>query len=569
MKLRMQKNKYKLIEKKMNKLKFFSVAFFASFTLVNAQDIDQAKKAIDAEQFEKAKTILKSLLQAKPSNGTASFLLGNVYMSQKELDSAKIYYQKGITGSDGAKLNYIGLGQLDLEAKNQTAAQSNFDIAIKDAKRKDATVPTYIARAYMNISKPDYKNAITILERAKIDSPQNADLLLALGDAYYLENKQNEAYSSYRSAFQIDPTMLRAKMQLGVLLKGAKSYDLAINSFNEVIAINPNYGPVYRELAETYYKWGRNKPSKASENMQLAISNYDKYMSMTDYSLASRMRRADFLVLLKNWPELEKEANKMIELDKVNPRIYRYLAYSAFENGNVDVALKSLESFIANPNSKVIAKDYIYLAEIKFKKAIAADGLTMDPTLYASGLVDLKKALELEPLATEDLNDIGKKLFSKKFYKEAAPIFELGTKNTEDKNYVDDNIYYGLSVLYGNSKKDVKADPIELKNADAALDKVIVAAPSYQDAFLYKARINRLAENEEFIIKNYESYIAKLTEKGELANATHKTKIVESYNNLAASYANKDKAKAIEYFNKTLAIDPTNDYATKSLATLK
>jgi tetratricopeptide (TPR) repeat protein len=565
----MQKNKYKLIEKKMNKLKFFSVAFFASFTLVNAQDIDQAKKAIDAEQFEKAKTILKSLLQAKPSNGTASFLLGNVYMSQKELDSAKIYYQKGITGSDGAKLNYIGLGQLDLEAKNQTAAQSNFDIAIKDAKRKDATVPTYIARAYMNISKPDYKNAITILERAKIDSPQNAELLLALGDAYYLENKQNEAYSSYRSAFQIDPTMLRAKMQLGVLLKGAKSYDLAINSFNEVIAINPNYGPVYRELAETYYKWGRNKPSKAAENMQLAISNYDKYMSMTDYSLASRMRRADFLVLLKNWPELEKEANKMIELDKVNPRIYRYLAYSAFENGNVDVALKSLESFIANPNSKVIAKDYIYLAEIKFKKAIAADGLTMDPTLYASGLVDLKKALELEPLATEDLNDIGKKLFSKKFYKEAAPIFELGTKNTEDKNYVDDNIYYGLSVLYGNSKKDVKADPIELKNADAALDKVIVAAPSYQDAFLYKARINRLAENEEFIIKNYESYIAKLTEKGELANATHKTKIVESYNNLAASYANKDKAKAIEYFNKTLAIDPTNDYATKSLATLK
>lgn len=565
----MQKNKYKLIEKKMNKLKFLSLAFFATITLVNAQDIDQAKKAMDAEQFEKAKSILKSLLQTKPSNGTASFLLGNVYMSQKELDSAKIFYQKGITGSDGAKLNYIGLGQLELEAKNQVGAQSNFDIAIKDAKRKDATVPTYIARAYMNISKPDYKNAITILERAKIDSPQNAELLLALGDAYYLENKQNEAYSSYRNAFQIDPTMLRAKMQLGVLLKGAKSYDEAIKSFNEVIAMNPNYGPVYRELAETYYKWGRNKPSKAEQNMKLAITNYDKYMSLTDYSLASRMRRADFLVLLKNWTELEKEANKMIELDKVNPRIYRYLAYSAFENGNTEVALKSIQSFIANPNSKVIAKDYIYLAEIKFKMAIAADGLTMDPTIYSEGFTNLKKALELEPLATEDLNDIGKKLFSKKFYKEAATIFELGTKNTEDKNYVDDNIYYSLSVLYGNSKKDIKADPIELTNADAALDKVIVAAPSYQDAFLYKARINRLAENEEAIIKNYESYIAKLTEKGELENATHKTKVIESYNNLAASYANKDKAKAIEYFNKTLAIDPTNDYATKSLATLK
>jgi uncharacterized protein HemY len=33
----------------------------------------------------------------------------------------------------------------------------------------------------------------------------------------------------------------------------------------------------------------------------------------------------------------------MIELDKVNPRIYRYLGYSAYKNGNVDVAIKSLE----------------------------------------------------------------------------------------------------------------------------------------------------------------------------------------------------------------------------------
>lgn len=553
----------------MNKFKFFSIAFFTASALVSAQDIEQAKKAIDAEQFEKAKVMLKNVLQAKPSNGTASFLLGNVYLYQKETDSAKIFFQKGIAGSDGAKLNYIGLGQMDLDAKDAAAAQANFDVAIKDAKRKDATVPTFVARAYMNSTSPDVKKAIAILEKAKIDSPQNAELFLAIGDAYYLENKQNESYSAYRNAFQIDPTLLRAKMQLGVLLKGAKSFDLAINSFNEVIAINPSYGPVYRELAETYYKWGRNKPSKSAEYMKTALGHYDKYMSLTDYSLASRMRRADFLILIKDYTELEKEANQMVKLDNVNPRIFRYLGYSAFENGNVDDALKSLEKFMSNPSSKIIARDYVYLAEIKFKKAIAADGLSIDQALFANGLADLNKALELEPLATENLNDIGKKLFTKKFYKEASMVFQLGTKNTEDKNFVDDNIYYALSVFYANSKKDIKADVVELKSAEAALDKVLVAAPSYQDAFLYKARINRLAEEEDAIIANYEAYIAKLTEKGELANASHKAKIIESYNNLAASYANKDKVKAVEYFNKTLSVDPMNEYATKSLATLK
>ncbi|CAM2935069.1 Tetratricopeptide repeat-containing protein [Flavobacterium succinicans] len=553
----------------MNKFKFFSIAFFTASALVSAQDIEQAKKAIDAEQFEKAKVMLKNVLQAKPSNGSASFLLGNVYLYQKETDSAKIFFQKGIAGSDGAKLNYIGLGQMDLDAKDVTAAQANFDVAIKDAKRKDATVPTFVARAYMNSSSPDVKKAIAILEKAKIDSPQNAELFLAIGDAYYLENKQNESYSAYRNAFQIDPTLLRAKMQLGVLLKGAKSFDLAINSFNEVIAINPSYGPVYRELAETYYKWGRNKPSKSAEYMKTALGHYDKYMSLTDYSLASRMRRADFLILIKDYTELEKEANQMVKLDNVNPRIFRYLGYSAFENGNVDDALKSLEKFMSNPSSKIIARDYIYLAEIKFKKAMAADGLSIDQALFSNGIADLNKALELEPLATENLNDIGKKLFTKKFYKEASMVFQLGTKNTEDKNFVDDNIYYALSVFYANSKKDIKADVVELKSAEAALDKVLVAAPSYQDAFLYKARINRLAEAEDAIIANYEAYIAKLTEKGELANASHKSKIIESYNNLAASYANKDKVKAVEYFNKTLSVDPMNEYATKSLATLK
>ena len=48
-----------------------------------------------------------------------------------------------------------------------------------------------------------------------------------------------------------------------------------------------------------------------------------------------------------------------------------------------------------------------------------------------------------------------------------------------------------------------------------------------------------------------------------------KNKFTEAYNNMAAFYANTDKAKAKELFNKTLALDPTNGYATESLKLLK
>ena len=394
---------------------------------------------------------------------------------------------------------------------------------------------------------------------------------LALGDAYYGEGKQNEAFIAYRNAFQLDSSLLRAKMQLGVLLKGAKSYDEASKAYNEVIAINANYGPVYRELAETYYKIARNKPSQAAANYKIALGHYDKYMSLTDYSVNSRMRRADFLILIEDYVALEVEAQKMIELDKVNPRIYRYLGYSAYKNGNVDVAVKSLENFINAPGNKPIALDYLYLGLTKIKKGTNPEGTVIDSTAFKTGLVDIKKAIELEPLAVQELSEVGKNLFTKKLYKEAATIFEFGANTPESKSFLDDNIYYGLANYYANSGKDVKVDIQALQKADSAFDKVLVASPTYLEAYLYKARTNRLLDKDDLMVKNYEDYIAKTTALGaeELAKPAVKAKFVESYNNMAASFANTDKAKAIEFFNKTLTIDPANNYAAESIKILK
>jgi tetratricopeptide (TPR) repeat protein len=564
--------KNKLITVKMNKFKIFSFALVASVSVAKAQDINQAKKAIDAEQFEKAKSLLKSIIKAKPSDGEANFVLGNVYLNQAIVDSAKIYYLNGIEAADKKHLNYIGLGQIDLDNKNTAAAQANFGLATKDIKKKDVNEYIYIGRAYMNSVNPDYKSAIASLQKALAIEPQNATALLAIGDAYYGANNQNDAYKAYRDAFTADKTLLRAKMQLGVLLKGAKSYEEAIKAFDEVIAIDANYGPVYRELAETYYKWARNKPSTSTANLQKAITNYEKYLSLTDYSLNSRMRHADFLILVKDYKALEKEANKMIELDKVNPRIYRYLGYSAYENGNYDVAIKSLEDYIKVPTNKIIARDYLYLGLAKIKKGTDAQGV-VDPAAFDAGVAEIKKAVAMEPLVVEDLGDFGKELFSKKQFAQAAALYELSSANTESKNYLTDNVYYGISLYYANVNKTATAPDViaALGKADAAFDRVLVASPTYDEAYLYKGRINNLLSKDDQIIKNYETYVTNITAKGaeELAKPATVKKIVEAYNSIGASYANTDKAKAIEYFNKTLVLDPANTYAAQSIKALK
>ncbi|MCG9794214.1 tetratricopeptide repeat protein [Flavobacterium algicola] len=560
----------KLINYKMKNFKVLSMAFMASVSIMQAQDIDQVKKEIDAEQYDKAKKNLKAIVGADSNKGEAYFLLGNVYLYQNIADSAKISYDKGLTAKNDAHLNNIGLGQLSLDKGDVAGANAKFELAKKEMKRKDFMEYVYIARANMNSVNPNYKNAISVLNLAKEKNDQEPLVLLAFGDAYYGDKNQNEAYRAYRNAYQGDSSLIRAKMQLGVLLKGAKAYTEAVAAYDDVIATSPSYGPVYRELAETYYLWGNNQPSKYDEHIKQALTYYEKYMSMTDYSLDSRMRHADFLILAKDYKALEIEANKMKQLDKVNPRILRYLGYSAYENGNTDGAIESLNSFINDSSNKIIAQDYMYLGLAKVKKATKADD-SLDLPVFNEAVALIKKAVDMEPTLSAEIGDLGKKLYEQKMFKEASEIFEIATSNKDSKNYLLDNFYLGNSIYFDNTKADAVKDTIALQKADIAFGNVITASPATQDVYVYRARTQSLLGNDELMIKYYQQYIDIVTQKGaeELAKPAVKGKLIESYNTMAAGYANTDKVKALEFFNKTLALDPGNAYATQSIKSLK
>lgn len=565
----------------MNKVKFFSVAFLALGYTVVAQDVESAKKAIDAEQFEKAKSILKGVIKAKPDNGRANFLLGTVYLQQTYQDSAKAAFQKGITLKDGGSLSYIGLGQIDLDNGNPAAAQFNFDQALKDASKKNIEPYIYVGKAFTKSEKGDAKKAIQVLSKAKELNLIDPQLLMALGDAYMLDKDQNNAYASYRNAVTNDANLVRAKMQQSVLLKGAKAFPEAKAGLEQIIAGNPNYGPAYRELAETYLGMALNQNDKVKfkELTDKALPLYEKYMSLTDYSLSSRMRHADFLIITKDYVSLEKEANEMKKLDKVNPRILRYLGYSSYENGNIDQAIDALKQYTSNASNKIIGRDYLYLGLAQLKKAVtpavvATEKPKVDDVMYKLAIDNFKKAVELDKPMANDLNEIGKGFFDQKLYKYAAGIYDVATSNANSKNYLFDNFYLGFALYYQNSglKTGEKVNVEEIKRGDLAFSKVIEKSPTTQDAHIYRARLNALLETDVVaqtqMAKSYEDYVAVVTAKGEAETTKAKTKFIEAYQNLAL-FNKKDKVKATDYINKALALDPADANSLKIKAALK
>lgn len=546
-----------------------AIVFFNLFGY--AQDIKQAKEAIDAEQYEKAKNILETITASKPSDGYAKFLLGNVSLLTGDQETAKKHFDAGIAFSSKGNFNYIGLGNIALDKNDKAEAEKNFALAIKNIGKKDLEEKIFIGKAYTFSENPDYQKAIEILMKSREIAPANTDVLLALGDAYKLNKKQNEAYECYREAFRLDNTLLRAKMGLGTLIKNAHNFPSALTSFDEVIALNPNYGPVYRELAETEYLWALNDARKYDEHISKGLAFYEKYMSLTDYSLDSRMRHADFLILASDYKALEKEANEMSKLDNVNPRIYRYLGYSAYYNNNFDTAISSLVSFISNPSNRIIGRDYFYVGAAKLSKALIASPI--DNALINEGISDFKKSFDMSPAIATELPEQAKKLYEKKLYNSAASVYEIAIANTETKTYLMDNFFFASSVYWScYNAQNLSAQQLELlKKADASLDVIIQASPSTQDAYLFKARIQVLLKNDVLVAKNYEDFVATAKKKSadELSSKGMKSKLIEAYNNLGVIYAAVDKVKAKDTFNKTLGIDPANQYANDQLKSLQ
>src|SRR5690606_9649635 len=284
------------------------------------------------------------------------------------------------------------------------------------------------------------------------------------------------------------------------------------------------FAPTYRELAETYYLWSRRSTTTEDYDAKLkeALSHYKKYMDLTDYSLDSRMRYADFLILAKDYATLEVQANEMAKIDKMNPRILRYLGYAAYENGNYQESKKAITDFMAKvEKERLIARDYMFLGLADLRLATDTTTKTVNRELVTSAVQNLTSAVKMDSTIAEDLNDVGMGFFKDQQYGTAARVFEVATLNPESKNYLYDYFYLGYSLYFDyvlSMNDEVKPYKEILKKADVAFGKVAELAPTTDAAYLYRAKTNRLlddAENPEgLFVPHYQKFIEIVSEKG-------------------------------------------------------
>lgn len=508
-----------------------------------AQNLKDAMKFTENHQFDEASKVLHQLISKTPTDAHLYYYLGeNMYKSER-FDSAAFYYEKGITVDPNIGLNYVGKGKMALAKNDEATAKPLFEKALfhhtHDAKAYMAIAEAYIENEWKNMTY-----AMECLTKAEKLEKNNPNVYLLIGDAALLgSNDGLTALNNYEKARDMEPKNPKPLIHIGTLYERARSYDLALAEYNKAISLDTMFAPSYYKLGDLYYQYG--KYQEANDFMAI-------YVKLSK-SFSARVKAAKYAFLSKNYENAIFEMEDLLTIDATNNILHRLLAYSYFETKNYSEAFKQIELFFAQaPSSgdKFIADDYRYRGKI-------ALAFNKDSSNAIIAIEYLKKGLELDTTKLDIYGSLADGYVRTKNYDASIQILQRKLRIVKEPSTND--IFKIGQAFY--QKAYTNKDSISYIKADSCFKIITEKQPELVLGHLYRARTNAGLdpETKTGIAKPfYETVIAL----GTLDVEKNKIALIEANGYLSYYYfVIKDKAKAMEFVNKTIEYDPANKKA--------
>ena len=544
-----------------NKKTLAGIALLVIGSASFGQDLNSALKMTYQEQFDAADNAFNALSVKEPANGKYYYYSGENQLASYFIDPTNIpldaiakkandRFNKGIAANPNEPLNYIGLGKVALIQNNKTVAAEklakaeSFLPAKKQkstlTKPEQATVLVRLADAHVQVGSKDSALVFGFLRRAEALDSKNPELYLVRGDYwFYTLNNGSRAAENYKRSQDFSPNSTRARVRLGQLYTRIKSYQDALNYYQEALAIDPSFAPAYLEMGFLYAKMNQQTESKA---------NFKKYLDLSSSNIAAKRRYANMLIQTEDYKGAIEQINRIMAIDSVTFNdLNRALAYSYFEEKQYQQAKYYMEKFISNaPVEKITSNDHIYSGRILVKNS--QDSI---------GILSLKKAFELDTANVDLLNEIAGMYLKSKKSQEAGDIYKLRIKYT--KGSVND--FYKMGRAYFEAKN--------LTEADSAFSKVNIMSPNFEPAFVQRARLKSTLDpdTKEGLAKPFYEKVLELAASDTIK---YSKDIFEAYNYLGYYYlVNKQYCESLVFWDKIVAIDPANENANSALKDLK
>lgn len=534
--------------------------FFGMSFAMNAQTLNDAIRLTENEQYINAKAAFKKLVAAEPTNGDNYFYFGDLLLKMDDVDSALVVFQKGCDIAATNPLVHVGKGRAllfagKMEEGMKELAQAEALLTAQSGKkgtltpRQQAVIYCELAESWAFCPSPDYDKAIDFTNKAEKQDPTYADIFLTRGDILVAKDPVNgtPAIEAYKKAASVDPKSARANVRIGRLYANGKNPSEAIKFYNMAIAIEPNFGPAYREKGEAWYQ---------IQKFDSASACYSKYLSLNPDCYAS-YRYAAFLYKSGNYDKAIEQGNNVIACDSnLVIVIYRIMGRCYLEKKTPEPAqaiiyfkifLKKQAQF---GKPKLMADDYVMLGKAQSKGG--NDSLA---------IIEFKKAIVLDTANKEVYYEIGTSYFKMKKYGEAAVWYKKKYDAEAGKSLTQKvtNLNAFAKALYLNK---------EYGRSDSAYSSLIALDSNLTYGWLGRAQSNgKLDPDGAKLLARpyYERYFSIATVDSVTKVKNSKDLINAGLYLASANMKDKNYACAKAYYLFVQGLDPKNATAQAGL----
>lgn len=529
----------------MKKLVIGSLSFLL-IAGVQAQSVDEGNRDLFYRKYHSAQKAFEGAVQQDPNNVNAIYGLTYTDLALGENDKAAQVVSQAPAAVQEDPWYMVAKGTALLAQNKKDEATAQFRAAMKETKEKKPEILIAIASSLVQSENGDANFAIEALTKAIKKDKKNPAIYVLMGDAYRKAGNSSEAYKAYKQAIDFNSEYAPAYHEIADIFLSQKNEEMYMEYFEKALDADMNYTPTLEKLyAYYFYK----DPARA-------LDYYSRYSANADAGIRQNYDLADLYYINKKYDEAIQKANAVIVEDgeKTKPRIYKLLGYSYASKTDSAQALSYMKKYFENAeDSTLIVKDFQIMGDL----LVAAK--------------DTAAAMEYLTKATE----VGK---------EKKELFETYMKLALLAEAKDDFAASGkwMGLYYTDNPAATNVDLFkwalahyrggEYEKAVEVFTKYTDQYPDQAYGFYWLARANAALDSEMeqgLAVPHYQKLI-ELLEK-DTTNPNYKSWMLEAYAFLAAYQANavKDYAKAINYFEKVLEIDPGNQDAQRYISILE
>ncbi len=213
-----------------------------------SQDLKQQNYSEEAER------IYRALLQWRPEEYYAHYLLGNLLARGRRWDEALEEYEKVPPQNE----HYVS-ARLRMSAVLRLLKRSKeaYDLLFECAKLQPTDGNLFLNMGKLLYDMGKNANAVKAFERAVQLLPKDPQAHYLLGFMYMIVGRDNWTLAAWRKAVELAPGSHSLRYDLGYMYVRRGRFDLAAKEFAQVIEVSPDdvetnfmLGLCYRELVE-------------------------------------------------------------------------------------------------------------------------------------------------------------------------------------------------------------------------------------------------------------------------------------------------------------------------------